>query len=350
MLKRRLQQEFFNRETERQRRMMEEEERDKGMIYNETSGQFDYMVQAQPTPTPFVDTLRRISPDNLDKPRRIMGDPNNPSVPVRQAAIGGQILPQVQSTLAGAGIGANAFPASPQEAFLNTPITGSVLQNLGNAVPLGAMQQPQQQAGFMQPMAQKKNPEIARFSFASGGDVDWDFISSLEGTKLEGYIPEEKGKPIDKSGVTIGSGFDLGQQNEDGLRKMGISEELIKKFKPYLGKDGLEAQETLKNTPLNISESEHKAMMPLVKKTYYNRVRDMYNRAGKLKFESLTPAQRTIVTSVAFQYGDLETKTPNFYKQITQGSWTEAIKNLMNFGDKYKTRREKEAEYLQNRI
>ena len=48
--------------------------------------------------------------------------------------------------------------------------------------------------------------------------------------------------------------------------------------------------------------------MPLVKKTYYNRVRDMYNRAGKFKFENLTPAQRTIVTSVAFQYGDLETK------------------------------------------
>ena len=189
MLKRRLQQEFFNRETERQRRMMEEEERDKGMIFNEKSGQFDYMVQAQPTPTPFVDTLRRISPDNLDKPRRIMGDPNNPSVPVRQAAIGGQILPQVQSTLAGAGIGANAFPASPQEAFLNTPITGSVLQNLGNAVPLGAMQQPQQQAGFMQPMAQKKNPEIARFSFADGDIVPQQLsdVTEEERDKVAAY-------------------------------------------------------------------------------------------------------------------------------------------------------------------
>ena len=189
MLKRRLQQEFFNRETERQRRMMEEDERNRGMIFNPKTNGYDLMVQAQPTPTPFVDTLRRISPDNLDKPRRIMGDPNNPSVPVRQAAIGGQILPQVQSTLAGAGIGANAFPASPQEAFLNTPITGSVLQNLGNAVPLGAMQQPQQQAGFMQPMAQKKNPEIARFSFADGDIVPQQLsdVTEEERDKVAAY-------------------------------------------------------------------------------------------------------------------------------------------------------------------
>ena len=112
----------------------------------------------------------------------------------------------------------------------------------------------------------------------------------------------------------------------------------------------MEAQQILTNIPLQISDSENKTMMPLVKKTYYNRVRDMYNRAGKFKFENLTPAQRTIVTSVAFQYGDLETKTPNFYRQITQGNWTDAIKNLMDFGDKYKTRRKKEAEYLQKRI
>ena len=189
MLKRRLQQEFFKRETERQRRIMEEDERNRGLRFNEKSGGFDLMAQAQPTPTPFVDTLRRISPDNLDKPRRIMGNPNNPSDPVRQAAIGGQILPQVQSTLAGAGIGANAFPASPQEAFLNTPITGSVLQNLGNAVPLGAMQQPQQQAGFMQPMAQKKNPEIARFSFANGDIVPQQLsdVTEEERDKVAAY-------------------------------------------------------------------------------------------------------------------------------------------------------------------
>ena len=152
--------------TQQQEQKQLQELKEKGMIPNPETGGIDLMAEALKVPL--------ISPKNLPlgsrPPERDVGDPKKPyePVPMTFAAIGGQILPQVQSTLAGAGIGANAFPASPQEAFLNTPITGSVLQNLGNAVPLGAMQQPQQQAGFMQPMDQKKNPEIARFSFQDG--------------------------------------------------------------------------------------------------------------------------------------------------------------------------------------
>jgi len=360
MLKRRLQQEFFNRESERQRRLMEEDERNRGMIFNPKTNGYDLMVQAQPTPTPFVDTLRRISPDNLDKPRRIMGDPNNPSVPVRQAAIGGQILPQVQSTLAGAGIGANAFPASPQEAFLNTPITGSVLQNLGNAVPLGAMQQPQQQAGFMQPMDQKKNPEIARFSFASGGDIDWRFISLEEGTELQGDIPKDsKGNILGTSGVTIGSGLDLSKQTEDRLRKMGISEKLITRFKPYLGLVGSDAQKAIDNSPLTISESENEAMMPKVQRHYINQIRNTYEktRQGLLEsergksWEQLTPAQRTVITSVGYQHGPnfltKDKKPMNFIKEAAQNKWPKLLENLRDFKDKYPSRRNREANYLE---
>ena len=163
------------------------------------------------------------------------------------------LVPQIARQAQGLPQGANTYPTSPQEPFIGGVPTGSVLENISNAMP-----QSLQPTSFMQPMDQKKSLDITRSSFADGGDVDWDFISSLEGTKLKGYIPEEKGKPIDQSGVTIGSGFDLGQQNEEGLRKIGISEELIKKFKPYLGKKGLEAQQILTNIPLQISDSENK--------------------------------------------------------------------------------------------
>ena len=323
MLKRRLQQEFFNRETERQRRMMEEEERDKGMIFNEKSGQFDYMVQAQPTPTPFVDTLRRISPDNLDKPRRIMGDPNNPSVPVRQAAIGGQILPQVQSTLAGAGIGANAFPASPQEAFLNTPITGSVLQNLGNAVPLGAMQQPQQQAGFMQPMAQKKNPEIARFSFADGGSVDWNFISGTEGgQKLQAYVPTKE------SGVTIATGVDLKTKDANYFRNIGVSEDIIKVFESAnaFGASGDEAEKIAKNIRLTKKQASQLDMA--VHKDFEMRTQKDYEKAGGKSWNQLNPAIKTILTSVKYNEG---TVGPNLLGQAIANDSKAMINNLNNY-------------------
>ena len=60
LLKRRLQQEFFNRETERQRRILEQEERDKGMIFNEKTGQFDLMAQVDKPVVPAVPIDRNI--------------------------------------------------------------------------------------------------------------------------------------------------------------------------------------------------------------------------------------------------------------------------------------------------
>ena len=285
MLKRRLQQEFFNRETERQRRIMEEDERNRGLIFNEKSGGFDLMAQAQPTPTPFVDTLRRISPDNLDKPRRIMGDPNNPSVPVRQAAFGGQILPQVQSTLAGVGIGANAYPASPQEAFLNAPITGSVLQNLGNAVPLGAMQQPQQQAGFMQPMDQKKNLEPNRLGVNKGGEIDL-YVTNLK--KDEGFTPVAK-KLFGEKKVTVGHGH-YGSDYEEGYKM-----------------DEVEADKLLRKDILE--------RLPQIKKTIP-------------KFNTFPPELRVRIVNSWFRGG--LSGSPTTIRLINEGKYTEAATEFLN--------------------
>ncbi len=53
----------------------------------------------------------------------------------------------------------------------------------------------------------------------------------------------------------------------------------------------------------------------------------------------------TVIASVAFQYGDLESRTPNFWKQVISGDWEAAEANLRNFGDNYGTRRVKEADY-----
>ena len=49
---------------------------------------------------------------------------------------------------------------------------------------------------------------------------------------------------------------------------------------------------------------------------------------------------------MAFQYGDLESQTPNFWRQTTNNQWMEAYNNLLNFQDIYESRRKREAEYL----
>jgi hypothetical protein len=174
LLKRRLQQEFFNRESERQRRLMEQEERDKGMIFNEKTGQFDLMAQADKPVVPAVPVDRNImqgqpKQDYMDKLIQ-------QSMKARgMAQIGGTIerdpqstflVPQIVRQAQGLPQGANTFPTSPQEPFIGGIPTGSVLENISNAMP-----QSLQPTGFMQPMDQKKSPEIARFSFADGGQL-----------------------------------------------------------------------------------------------------------------------------------------------------------------------------------
>ena len=47
--------------------------------------------------------------------------------------------------------------------------------------------------------------------------------------------------PTSGSGVTIATGVDLGQQTESGLRRMGIAEGTIRKFRPYFGLTGSRA-------------------------------------------------------------------------------------------------------------
>ena len=206
LLKRRLQQEFFNRESERQRRLMEQEERDKGMIFNEKTGQFDLMAQADKPVVPAVPVDRNImqgqpKQDYMDKLIQ-------QSMKARgMAQIGGTIerdpqstflVPQIVRQAQGLPQGANTFPTSPQEPFIGGIPTGSVLENISNAMP-----QSLQPTGFMQPMDQKKSPEIARFSFQDGTRVPLkkptDAFDNTEGAKYfsdifadEGFIPIAK--------------------------------------------------------------------------------------------------------------------------------------------------------------
>jgi hypothetical protein len=48
-------------------------------------------------------------------------------------------------------------------------------------------------------------------------NINWDFIKEKEGgSQNNGYVPEGG----DNSGVTIGSGFDLGQQTEETIKEL----------------------------------------------------------------------------------------------------------------------------------
>jgi hypothetical protein len=78
-----------------------------------------------------------------------------------------------------------------------------------------------------------------------GTKVDFQFISRMEGGQWQrGYIPFGRqnlhGHRVEEvlghSGVTIGSGFDLGQQDEKHLRANGFDDWIIDVLQPYLGR------------------------------------------------------------------------------------------------------------------
>ena len=179
-------------------------------------------------------------------------------------------------------------------------------------------------------------------------NVDFDFIKKREGYKLNIYVPtDKKGKPLGNSGSTIASGFDLGQRNEADLK--GLPTSLVSKLKPYLGLKGSSADTYIKANPLVITDAEGVIINKFAKQQEIDRLKkDWENSSSSVAFDDLTKGQATVVTSVAFQYGDLPTRSPIFWKHVTNGDWSKAEQELRNFGDSYSSRRKLEANYLVN--
>lgn len=173
--------------------------------------------------------------------------------------------------------------------------------------------------------------------------VDFDFIKRLEGSSLVGYVPDYQNS---KSGVTIASGFDIGSRKRRYI-KTTFEPALAKKLVPYCGIRGLSARLMTSFMPLVITESEARSINEIVQAQALSKLLKSWKSATPIKFDSLSIEQRTVVASVAFQYGSLAARAPKFWHQVTSGDWVGAMGNLRNFGDRYDTRREVEADFLE---
>ena len=179
--------------------------------------------------------------------------------------------------------------------------------------------------------------------------IDWGFISALEGGRiLEGYVPASQ---TSRSGVTVATGFDIGQRSADELERMDLPADLIQRLKPYAGLVRDEAVEFLARNPLSITEAEAEAIDREVKGASVAALTRSYDGAvAPGAFDDLPDAAQTVIASVAFQYGDLKGETPKFWAAATGRDWTALIAELEDFRDDYPTRRGKEADYLRARL
>lgn len=170
-------------------------------------------------------------------------------------------------------------------------------------------------------------------------NIDWNFIEELEGALItNGYVPSSG-----TSGVTIASGYDIGQHSISDLVDLGIGEDLVIKLVPYTEIKGEQAEKKLAQYPLFLTAVEVNTVNFAVQNYYAEQTASEYNQNSEFVFQDLDREKQTVICSVAFQYGSLKNRCPRFFSQITKGLWKAAVDELDEFGDKYPTRRHKES-------
>ena len=180
-------------------------------------------------------------------------------------------------------------------------------------------------------------------------NIDTVFLGQQEGTaKTKAYVPTKDGKVLDSSGVTIGTGVDLGSKDKNYFRYLDDTD-LVTKLEPYFGKKKDSAVNKLKEVPLTLTKEEVKKLDAYVKKMEFRSLKNRWNQDSSVKWKDLPSGKATAVASVYYQYGP-KMFTHNFWTQVTGGQWQQAYNNLMNYGDKYPSRRKREAAVLKKAL
>lgn len=175
--------------------------------------------------------------------------------------------------------------------------------------------------------------------------IDWNFIGLLEGHRLVGYVPDPEGSD---SGVTVGTGVDLGQLSQAELSALSPALQVV--LKPYVGLRGAAAAAMLKARPLGLSGASVDELDRVVEGADIAPLRDRFQKDAGKSFNSLPDAVQTVIASVTFQYGKPWVRCPHFWGDATVQNYPAMVACLRNFGDHYPTRRTKEAVYLEQHL
>lgn len=169
-------------------------------------------------------------------------------------------------------------------------------------------------------------------------NIDWGQIEELEGGRQpNAYVPESG-----KSGVTVGAGLDVGQRRH----LEGLPEPIKEKLQPVVGLKRDDAKRKLEALGgIQLTPEETNLVSEFAQNETEQKLRDQWKSISDVPFDNLSQAQKTVLASVAHQYGSLS-RTPRFSQFAGKGQWEKVVQELRNFKDQYKTRRNREADYL----
>lgn len=138
-------------------------------------------------------------------------------------------------------------------------------------------------------------------------------LERFEGAgRRKGYVPMYRGEVIGNSGVTIGTGVDLGQHTQEALQSMGVPATLVGVLVPYLGLKRSAAVAKLRQLPLELSAEAVVALDKAVighfiqttELRFNKAVQKVNARAGKeLLFAARPKEVQAVAVSLAYQLG-----------------------------------------------
>jgi hypothetical protein len=178
-------------------------------------------------------------------------------------------------------------------------------------------------------------------------NIDWEYLTAAEGYETKGYIPKDKkNKIIDSSGVTVGTGVDLGSKNAAYFA--ALPKTLRDKLTPYLGLKGTAAETALTNTPLSVTDAEARQINAVAKRAETDLLKEQWQSATGTSFDDLPQWMATPIASVLYQHGagDPAKNIPKFWAAATSQDVPSMESELRKFGDKTPTRRKADADYL----
>lgn len=187
-----------------------------------------------------------------------------------------------------------------------------------------------------------------------------NFLARWETRQTVAYIPCQRrnytggraydfavfGPVIGASGVTVGTGLDLGQQSEADLRRMGIPAALIGRFLPYLGHRKMDAVFALHDAPLTLSDAECDALDAAVHADYIARAAALYAEESGQPFGDCPPEAQAVIVSLLYQLGAGKTRYPNTWRLLCAADWAGAARELQTGFTRYANRRADEGRLL----
>jgi hypothetical protein len=196
-----------------------------------------------------------------------------------------------------------------------------------------------------------------------GTKVDFAFIASLEGDQwLRGYVPMKSNVVMSKSGMTVASGFDLGQWYLVDLQRLGLPETLMKKINSFAAPNDFrrmtKAKVAARVAKLGPVPELTKDEADLCDGAVFSKILgdaiaawDRARAPGISAFIVLPGGWQTVWLSRVYQEGPRARSADAiaFRNAATSGEWQQAIAKLRAYRD-YGSRAKQEADLLAKEV